>query len=580
MLCYNSLNRISANQSYDEKIKFWVDENQPNKGSHTTPLFVATRVVHLVSLQKFEDAFEYAEQATKNILTDPNFTGPMRSATQLLIIITMHGAYPMIKSKSLDQAKEWRQRQFRLLLEDTKQLYLDRSTELLLVRVSIMCWVARDYVEFFPRHREACLKFMAQYFLITDKMCYDLRHSLKADVGISQLLRKRMINAKVSIRNFYEHAAEFFLQVGNETRAWYWMQRKRGQALIDLLAERTTAHDQVQSLLENNLDIGPLLEKEDVLVRNVASADIDRISSALENLSQHRDEMKKVPTLMGLMDNSAYPKPDEWNDLKDILSLSEYLPEGTNIVLVDWIVTPMNDIYWISKNLKEKDLSPRYNKLTIGHLFIDRWIAKYLRFPHGLKCPLEIKPKAIWLLQYLLAGLETICNPGDLVILTPPARFAALPIHAICMDGKAWIERNPIIYSSSFSLYRECLKRSRLTSHSLSNPIFTSVYEEPGEDKEWGLIKEQVTASASLFGGGTILGTDLTKHAFQTALKSAPWMHYHGHAHYEHSEALQQCFILSNGSMDETQIPIDELASNLNMAADPEESISGGCWSR
>jgi hypothetical protein len=91
---------------------------------------------------------------------------------------------------------------------------------------------------------------MAQYFLITDKMCYDLRHSLKADFGISQLLRKRTINAKFSIRNFYEHAAEFFLQIGNETRAWYWMQRKRGQALIDLLAERTTAYNRVQSLLE------------------------------------------------------------------------------------------------------------------------------------------------------------------------------------------------------------------------------------------------------------------------------------------------------------------------------------------
>jgi hypothetical protein len=103
-------------------------------------------------------------------------------------------------------------------------------------------------------------------------------------------------------------------------------------------------------------------------------------------------------------------------------------------------------------------------------------------------------------------------------------------------------------------------------SQSLSNSNFTAVYEEPGEDKEWELIKKQVTASASLFGSKTVLGSTLTKQAFQTALKSAPWLHYHGHAYYARSEALQQCFILSNGLTDKTQLPMDP-----NTAADAEE---------
>jgi hypothetical protein len=544
-----------------------VEENQPKGGSQATALSVGERVMQLISLQKFKETYEYAEQATKDILADPSQTPQHKASARLLVILAMHAMYPTIKAESADQAKEWRKRQFQWLLEDTKLLYLDRSSEVLLTRVSILCWVARDYLEFFPDHRTRCLDFMAQYFFLTDKICYDLRHSMKSDTGIAQLLRKRTINTKFSVRSFYEHAAEFFLQVSNETRAWYWMQRKRGQALVDLLAERASAYDQVQSLLENNEEIGPLLKKENELISNVTSADIGNISSVLEDLSQHRDEMKNIPALTSLMDDSAHLNPNEWSDLSDIWSLSKHLPEGTNIVLIDWFVTPMNTIYWMSRSLKEKDPTPRYIKLDIGHLFIERWIAKFLKFPFGRKSRLESDPKAVWKLRYLLAGMEHICKPGDLVILTPPARFSAIPLHAIYIDGKTWIERNPIIYSSSFSLYRECLKRIRIKGLSLKNSVFTAVYEEPGYEDERDLIMDQVTDCAGLFGGRKILGTRLTKEALKTALTTAPWVHYHGHAYYKRSEALRQCFILSKGIDDEKRLAEVENAGESDMAA-------------
>lgn len=84
---------------------------------------------------------------------------------------------------------------------------------------------------------------------------------LKGDTGFRQLLRKRMINSKPSVRSFY-----CYRLVGLGTGC-------SGQALIDILAEWASTYDKVQSLLES----GPPL-KNDELIPNVASADTGNIS--------------------------------------------------------------------------------------------------------------------------------------------------------------------------------------------------------------------------------------------------------------------------------------------------------------
>jgi CHAT domain-containing protein len=547
---YCALHKYCPNQGYSEKIDFWTKERQPKDDSQVSLPSMLTQYIQLMAHKKYEEGYEFAEKAMKDFSLDSTHSAWDLAQARRIVVLGMQGCFPLIEAKSLDLAREWREKQLKWLLEDTYLFYLDRSSEELLDRADLLCWVMSGYMEFFPNDRAICLNLMVQLFRLTDRVCYDLRHSLKGDLGVSQLLRRRIIASKDNVRSFYEHAAAFFVQVGDQKNAWYWIQRKRGQALLDMIAERSSAYEQIESTFTNDGTIRELLSKEDTLVSEMANANATDYLAAVENLTSHREEMKKIPALRRVFDESPHNNHEYWNDLGDIWSIADWLPTGTNIILIDWFVTPnpiprRQKIYWLSRDLKRKDSTPECKQLTIGLDYIDKWIAKYLQFPNDREKPLEKEPRAIRKLEGLLDGLAKICKPGDLVILTPPAQFASIPIHAIPMERVAWIERNPIIYSSSFSLYRECLKCGRVKSPVLSNAVLTAAYEEPGYEAERKDILKHVEATAGMLGGQTILGTELTSTAFRKVLTSAPWIHYHGHAYYDRSEVLRQSFVLS-----------------------------------
>jgi CHAT domain-containing protein len=167
-------------------------------------------------------------------------------------------------------------------------------------------------------------------------------------------------------------------------------------------------------------------------------------------------------------------------------------------------------------------------------------------------CPLEEEWKAIRELRDLLTNLEGLSKPGDLIVLSTLGELSGISIYDISFDGApetVMIERNPVIYSSGLNLFRRCLERAQgsipaQSASSLEDAFFTSAFEEGGYEDERSAIFSHLRDIAQTFRSKTLLGEGLTLTAIRRALTTASWIHYHGHAFYARTEALNQCLVL------------------------------------
>lgn len=97
---------------------------------------------------------------------------------------------------------------------------------------------------------------------------------------------------------------------------------------------------------------------------------------------------------------------------------------------------------------------------------------------------LEKRHGALKYLRVLIEALAFMTEPEDLLVLSPPAEFATIPVHGISIGigGPIMIERNSVVYASSFSPYLECVCRvqvcDRSQDMSLASAIFAAAYEE------------------------------------------------------------------------------------------------------
>ena len=539
---------LGRDSGFLEKYNYWAKQLE-SPDDHLRPLrafdvgCLDMAVQHRLHVKRFKEAVEVAEQTVEKIRLDPLAPPVDIARARTILAIAMDRYFPLVEAESKDLAQDFCAKLWHVLLDDSNVLYLYQSVDNLSHRAPALCNTAFRYIKYFPGQKNQVLESMRAYIWRSDAIIRRVQESLNESESLHQLLRRRHISSLVSLRKFYDNTSEFLIRAGEET-TWAWLQQKRGQALVHILAERSTAYEEIESSFRKNDKIRDIMSVEDTLATEVRGADVRDSMLAVDRLKRHQKEMKKVPALSDLLSVKDY-NSEHWSQLDDIWSVSQWLPQGANIILIDWFVSPLGNIYWVTRQFKKKTTT-HYRRVPIGAKEVKNWISIYLQFPKDRMNALEQDSKAAWYLARLLTDLDKICKSGDLVILTPSAELASLPIHAIPLNGIPWIEQNQIIYSSSFSLYRECLSRSRRMCSDLVNSVFTAAYEDAGHEEERENIINEVKNLAKSVGGRVIVGSDLTNQSMHTALISSPWVHYHGHAYYETSEPLRQGYILSH----------------------------------
>lgn len=415
------------------------------------------------------------------------------------------------------------------------------------------------------------------YFQGAERAAEMYRRSVLGSHAIATLLRMQKVVSAGLTRMLYAVATSFYIDRKDAPMAWTWAQKGRARALFSILTRQPTSSDLLISALGNDAETCDLLASDNALLKEMQQSTAMeqlRARTALQSASGRR-RLLAVPALEKLLGAPVTADTFGFAEAAAVYEhVKSWLSPGKNVVLVHWVVEPSGWICLMAMDCRERNLQARA-RLKLRFSQIQAWIDNNLVFPQGATKPLESE-RPLKELTVLVEALAFMSKPEDLLVLSPPAELAAVPLHAIPLGlgEPVLIQRNPVVYASSFSLYLECLRRveprNSLPDKPLSGAVFAAAYEEPDRREERQLIFEQMEQLGNEFDARQILGHKLTATSFKEALGSSPWVHYHGHACYDASEVLNQCFILSDG--EELPVPLKALALDDSFPRSSEQA--------
>lgn len=414
-----------------------------------------------------------------------------------------------------------------------------------------------------PTEREQLFK-EADSFL--GKLYRQLEHDRRRTSSSSDMksfARKRDVVSTRVISDVYRYAGQFHIKFGRLTETWKWMQRGKGRALLDILRRREISDTSLATalakadLMEVTTTAHPkFLTQPDISVKSAEH-------TALESSTSSQAELKS--NLSVLADSLATKIPQYViiaEDFKIFTQAAHQESGEAKAFLIDWFIPSSRQAYlglsMLIINCRTW-LIDQFNREQILERDVQEWADEYLDFHKDELKPLEYIKGALKPLWPLMIGVEEVTSEGDLLVLTPSAPLSLVPLHAIAVDGVPLIERNQLIYSSSLALMKQCISRSRdpdfRPGRTLKDAIFTAAFEQPDGEVEREELLSSVATIAERFGSSRILGKELTVSALRHSLESSPWIHYHGHAHYERLDGLRQAFDLSSTVSTWTNFP-------------------------
>ena len=558
---YLNLYKHSSENKYLERGAYWLNfQVSKNDTDQTlTGIAVLGHVQILYHRKKYRESVQYAVQKLRDGTQNPDLHPSRLSLLRFCVVIAMEVEIGHSNELSEETIRSLRQDQFNTLIEHIEALKFRCDPTGLMGMTRHFSQSVQHCIKLWPERREDYLKSIREFFLDADEMYQQMQRGSELETGLKKWLGRRSLQGKYAIRVLYQYAGEFYLHIGHEAEGWLWVQNGRSKALLDAIHERETATERLILTLELDGHTKQLLEDEEKLIAKMHQSSLLEIRLARKKLHEHRDKMKRLPALKELLESSTARKAVWHNAMDDVWRFFQQFTQSRNIVVIDWFITARGNIWRLSVNYEERIRPPRTSKLNIKEKHIHSWATAHLKFPIGKSSPLERYDKALHWLRDLVDGVESVCKPHDLIVLTPPAALKGIPIHAIPFDGRpgtVMIDRNPVIYCSNVNLFRECLHRAESSvtspvSSPLENALFTAAFEEAGFAQESHHVISTVKSTAAKFAARTCTGENLTRDSLVQAFTTASWIHYHGHAYYAKDEALDQCFVLSGLSQEE-----------------------------
>lgn len=379
--------------------------------------------------------------------------------------------------------------------------------------------------------------------------CDELRQDIRALGGLQALLDKRKVVSIGEQRTLYTEALGVCLEAGEISSAWVWVQKGKARGLADMLGSRYTLP---LFQLELDHDALDLMAEESKLTEEIQSAKTPQQAIASRRiLKAHQTEMRKIPLLAQYL--SAREGALDFISLDSIFNSlsSTYIPQGSKIVLIDWVILGDGGIAMITVDSRKK---PRLHRLDITITVVEKWLRNHFKFPEGEEPDLHQigADRILAKLNSLVEVLNECTNENDLLIFSPTGLLHQLPLHALRVGGRVLLDRNLIIYSSSLATLRNCLNRSetKITSSPHSQPtksVFFGVYEEEDHFGERRQIFNCVKSEAEKASAPYFLGSEVTRLRVLESIQEADWIHFHGHVRYDKQDILGQGLALSDG---------------------------------
>ena len=311
-----------------------------------------------------------------------------------------------------------------------------------------------------------------------------------------------------------------------------WAQKRKARSVIEVLgAEIIIPQRSLAALGDDETAMG-LLRKEAELQTELDSKPSDPItlSNQLEDVRKEMRECSSLERVMDLRDGVAITSTQ-------IQALSQSL--GSYIVMVDYIYLPsastavLNEILcmiykngvlhgstWVTPDLNYAGLS--------------RWIDNAF-FGEDEPLSTESAGASLSELSPLLTTVVEATEPGDTILLCPTGILFKIPLHAIPVNNKPLIERNPIVYTQSLTIfYISIISASSMTADSPADPLAIQALSAA----ESALPSAPSMAFAPKINARLLSGPALTKSSFLDAITQSSLINFYGHVCFDESKPL------------------------------------------
>ena len=253
-----------------------------------------------------------------------------------------------------------------------------------------------------------------------------------------------------------------------------------------------------------------------------------------------REKMREPPSLeavMNLRDGVAVTS-------SQIQAMSKSL--GPHAIMVDYIYIPSSSTAVINEFLcmiykngdlfssdwVTPDLTPEKTELT-HYAQLEQWVKEV----YSESEPLSTDDADVYLAELtpLIEKVVEATDPGDTILLCPTGILFNIPFHAIPVDDKPLIERNPVVYTQSFTIIYICAFSALSQSPDTpANPIAIQALS----DAESTLPTAPSMAFAPKIGAQLLSGPGLTKSSMLQAISQSSLIHFYGHVQFDETQGL------------------------------------------
>jgi len=157
----------------------------------------------------------------------------------------------------------------------------------------------------------------------------------------------------------------------------------------------------------------------------------------------------------------------------------------------------------------------------------------------------------VWLrkLDGLVSPLATLADDGELLILSPTGPLTAFPLHALHINDTLLLERHPVTYIPSLTVFRHCLNRRTPDAPSVREASISPIciFGDPTNDRSNAATSSAWLASA--FNTTAFIHESASTSNFLTHAPNARVINYLGHASYNAANPLESHLKLSTGTI-------------------------------
>ncbi|KAH7908905.1 CHAT domain-containing protein [Hygrophoropsis aurantiaca] len=382
-----------------------------------------------------------------------------------------------------------------------------------------------------------------------------------------------------AIRQIFDLGLEVATAHDEAPGAWEWIQHSKARSLADMLKLHGSQVDRYPEIYFDDINwlyrdspsiyielnsLAPLFRMTR-LSKALLTASLEDRSGIKAELRMLKRGMREDPALRGsLAVLTGAPAT-----LDDLQWMS--LTSTERVIFLDW--TAVGDVLFLVHveivdarvfpppvpGQRPTDVYPkiRMHKLGISVSVIERWRNSGVEGHRYLDRRQLSGPDAydnLNMLKELIAPIKTLSQPGDMLVLCPTKPLHGIPLHAIEIDvdedeeSVVLLERNPVIYTYSHSVLRQCLARSKshMKPNTARKAAYFGVYEGvKANDPEPGRVSAHLDALSTQFTSSVSWGDTVTKDEFKHCTAEATTIvHFHGHT-LDHVVSLDQCLMLA-----------------------------------